>query len=113
MLTAVTITASATKTATAAGIVYVFCCQLRPPRFHVDWKQCRAKLIFAFGLQLGTLRATLRSTGVQLLKNITFLYVFGGIRWSDRLGGDGLGLGLTGCVIAVVPEFPAPCGCSP
>ena len=55
----------------------------------MDCKQCRAKLIFVLDVQSGTLWATLRSTGVHLLKNITFLYVFGAIRWSHRLGGDG------------------------
>ena len=52
------------------------------------------------------------------MKNITFLYVFGAIRWSHRLGmrggmGGWGGLGLTDCVIAVVLEFPAPCGVTP
>ena len=48
----------------------------------------------------------------DLFKNITSLLVLEAVRWSHRLGGwgDG-GLGLTDRVIAVRPEFPAPCGC--
>ena len=44
---------ASTKTVTAAGIVYVVL-EPRPPEFHEDCKQCRAKLIFVLDVQSGS-----------------------------------------------------------
>ena len=43
---------ASTKTVTAAGIVYVVL-EPRPPEFHEDCKQCRAKLIVVLDAQSG------------------------------------------------------------